>query len=234
MPSSPRTPTRVENRISIDSSPYGYSNGHARSPHSRKSSLCSPSTPGPQSAHATNGIPTMLNDFAGAMDGGNDLGSLADELAEVWDEDAEGDEEVLGLPTDDQCGYTPSGTPQAHHQANGVSSSPAHERTAGGFTSPKKGAEHFKARRRRRDHDGSDCGDDSDLDQTPFSVALEVRMATIQELGRLETEERGGDTDGVVERVVNGLRELGAQSSVETGTTRSVLTISGGPEKSPV
>ena len=220
MPSSPRTPTKAENRVNIDSSPYGYSNGYAKSSHSRKSSLYSPSTPRPQSAH---GIPTMLSDFAGAMDGGNDLGSLADELAEAWDEDGEGEEEVLLLQMDAQGGYTPIETLEAHHGENGVVSSPAYGRGLSGVRSPKKMMEQFKARRRQSAYDGLDYSEDSDFEQSPgMSRALEARIAIIEELARPGTEEDGARGDDVVERVIDGLKDLGAQSSVENGTTRSV------------
>lgn len=234
MPSSPRTPTRAENHINIDSSPYGYSNGYVRSPRSRKSSFYSPATPRPQSAVGTNGIPTMLSDFAGAMDGGNDLGSLADELAEAWEEDVDGEEELAAVQMDEHGGYAPFEPLETQHQEYGNVSSLAHGRTTNGFLSPKKCTQLSKARRRRKDNDGLDYSDDSDREQTDSTlVALEARMTTIENLSRQETDETGAHAGGVVVRVVNGLRDLGAQSSVENGTTRSVLLFHNSPNPRP-
>lgn len=166
----------------------------------------------------------MLGDFAGAMGGGNDLGNLADELAEAWDEDGEGEEEVLGLQMDEQGDHTPFETFEVHHQGDGIILSPAHGRTVNGGSSPKKVTEQYRVRRRRRDLYGSDYSDDSDPEQAPnVSRALEARLATIEGLARQEPEEHEENADGMVQRVVDGLRDLGAQSSVENGITRSVL-----------
>lgn len=175
----------------------------------------------------------MLSDFAGAMDGGNDLGSLADELAEAWDEYVEGEEEVSGLQMDEHCGYAPLEILEPQHQNYENISSPADTRTTNGFSSPQKFTDPVRARRRRRLSEGSDYSDDPDLEPTStMSHALEARIAIMEELARQETDETGPHADGVVQRVVDGLKDLGAQSSVENTTTRSVLPLHDLPKAS--
>jgi len=239
MPSSPRTPTRRQRPSSIDlsfSSPNGSSNGrsHVRPSHSRKSSLYSPSTPRPKSSHGTNGFPTISSDFAGTGGGGNGLGSLADELAEAWDEDGEGEEEVLGLQTDGHEGGCRGGhgvpgeheTQTIHDRGFGVASSPAPGQTTNGPSSPARFTQRSKNERNRSRYDGSDYGDSPDLEEiSSVPPALEARMATIEALARQGTEENGGEADGVIGRVVNGLKDLGGQSGVENGATRLALLI---------
>ena len=227
MTSSPRTPTRAENRFTIDSSPNGYSNGYARSTRSRKSSLCSPITPRPQSANGMNGVSTATGDFAGLGDGGNGRGSLADELAEAWDEDGEseegGSEQPMaeqGVCADFETSEEPE-TSRTNHQVYGTTSSPAQGRGTNGYAISKKVTGLSRTRRKRRQYDGSDHDDDSDFEQvSSVSPLLEGRMATIEGLARQGTEENEAQGDGVIGRVVDGLRDLGAQSSVENGTTR--------------
>lgn len=168
----------------------------------------------------------MLSDFAGAMDGGNDLGSLADELAEAWDEDAQEEEEVVGQDMDEQFNHTPFGASEAHCQANGSGLSPAFGRAMNGVISPKKITDQSRARGRRRGYNGSHYSDDSEPEQdSGISHTLEARIATIERLAQQGTEGNDSRTVDVIERVVDGLRDLGAQSSVENGTTRSVLPL---------
>lgn len=169
-------------------------------------------------------------------DGG--LGNLADELGDVWDEDDEladeefGDE-LDGPDSDEHIGVAlehdgSSGAEMAGHP-NGVpdrgeamaSSSPSGgSRTA---LSPETAAKGRRHQRHRSLYDGSDYGDDSDLEANEgISPALEARMAAVESLVRRGTEENGSATDGVVKRVVEQLRDLGSQIGLENGATRYV------------
>ncbi len=232
MPSSPRTPSRGESRFSFDPSPNGYRDGHGDSPHSRKSSYNAPLTPRPKSSYGRNGTPIFLGDHTGFGDGGNDLGSLADELAEVWDEDGEGGEDISGLQMEDQDISTEfetrqePGVSKGHHQRYSTSSSPGERRPANWLASPTKATAQAKMPRKQRQQDGMGCDHDSDLDEAPlFSPALEAQMAAIEVLALQGTEENVGQADDVILRVMNRLRVLGAQSSVENATSRFVPSL---------
>ncbi|KAI9877401.1 MAG: hypothetical protein M1830_004022 [Pleopsidium flavum] len=235
MPSSPRTPTR-RRHPSVDlsfSSPNGSCNGysHVRTSHSRKSSLYSPSTPRPTSSQGTNGFTTISSDFVGMENGGDGLGSLADELAEAWDEDGEGEEGVSGLQTDGpegNCKEDPElpgeYEPQTIQDREfGVASSPALGQITNGLSSSARFTQRSKNRRKPFLYDGSEHGDTTDLEEdSGASPALEARIAIIEELARQGMEENEGQTDGVIGRVIDGLKDLGGQSGVENGATRLI------------
>ena len=77
--------------------------------------------------------------------------------------------------------------------------------------------------RQESQYDGSDYGNDSDLeDSGGISAGLEARMAGIEALARRGTESNGSELDGVVKRTVNSLKDLGNQSGVENSATRYV------------
>jgi hypothetical protein len=75
-------------------------------------------------------------------------------------------------------------------------------------------------RRQGSEYDGSDYGDESDMDSPGMPSGLVARIDAIESLARRGTEANGTDRDGVVQRVVDGLRDLGSQSGVEGGATR--------------
>ena len=168
-------------------------------------------------------------------DGGGDngLGNLADELGELddWDED----EDEIGSDYEDDM-ELPRENAQAIGMAvdhdgsvgntNGVrdsgvamqSSSPAPSRL-----SPQSAVKSRKHQREHSLYDGSDYGDDSDLEANDgISPALENRMAAIESLARRGMEENGSATDGVVRRVTEQLRDLGSQIGIENGATRYI------------
>jgi hypothetical protein len=169
----------------------------------------------------------------GGEDGG--LGNLADELGDVWDEDddmADGefgdelemteDSEPIGMAVDHD------GSTGADHAINlnvlrdsGVTM-PSSSSSEASKLSPERAAIVRNHRRQRSLYDGSDYGDDSDLEADGISPALEARMAAIESLARRGTEANGSATDGVVKRVVEQLRDLGSQIGIENGATRYV------------
>lgn len=192
----------------------------------RRSSGYSPITP--RSSHEfEHGSPAQHFDGGGDSNG---LGNLADELGD-WDEEEEGldDEfgEELDIPQDD---FPDIGTAVEHDGSFGVdnaaningvrdsgvvmqSSSPTR-------LSPGSAVKAKKHNRNRSMYDGSDYGEDSDLDNEGFSPALESRMAAIESLARRGTEENGSASDQVVKRVTEQLRDLGSQIAIENGATR--------------
>lgn len=241
MPSSPRTPNRRRQSTSIDlsftsASPQSNAYDSIRSPRSRKSSLSSlrsvrsPITPRPRSSHEPNEYFGSSNGYGNAVEAGNGLGSLADELAEAWDSEEE-IEEVVQAPQADvedrrcnggleeQIREPSSDKPQYTNFSRPSYSLPQHART--GSLSPPKLPPRQKHRRQNSHYDGSDYGDNSDFeDATGISPSLEARMATIESLARRGIESNGSDADAVIQRVADLLKDLGSQSGVENGASR--------------
>jgi hypothetical protein len=147
----------------------------------------------------------------------NGLGNLADELAEAWD-DGEGDEddeepdmnfqergEEGGVTRDSGVDVTSSPVQAGSKPSNLI------------LPTPTRGH-----RRQPSEYDGSDYGGDSDLDSPGIPPGLQSRMDMVESLARRGTENNGTDRDGVVNRVIEGLKDLGGQSGVEGGATRFV------------
>jgi methyl-accepting chemotaxis protein len=86
--------------------------------------------------------------------------------------------------------------------------------------SPSAAIKAKKHSRQRSLYDGSDYGDDSDLDSEGITPALESRMAAVESLARRGLEENGSASDEVVKRVTDQLRDLGSQIGIENGATR--------------
>lgn len=102
--------------------------------------------------------------------------------------------------------------------------------TGNSMLSPPKPATNKKIlahRRHESQYDGSDYGNDSDLEETGgFTPGLEARMAGIDSLARRGTEANGSSADLVVQRTVALLRDLGGQSGIENGATRYLHRLS--------
>lgn len=209
--------------------------------HSRRQSFNRPSSRSgyspitPRSSHDfDHGSPAQH--FGGRDDGGG-LGNLADELGEWGSEDEEMDSEFgeeLEQPKEDitsigtaveHDGSTGSVGSQDVVNSNGVrdsgvamqSSPSTHSRAT---LSPSAALKTKKHARQRSLYDGSDYGDDSDLENEGISPALEARMAAIESLARRGMEENGSASDEVVKRVTEHLRDLGSQIAIENGATR--------------
>jgi hypothetical protein len=160
----------------------------------------------------------MGNDVFGSGGGAapsNGLGNLADELADAWD-DEEGDDED-GEPDMNFQEVRAEGG-EMRDSGVDVHSSPVQK--PAGLIPPVGGNGH---RRQQSDYDGSDYGGDSDLDSPGIPPGLAARMDMVESLARRGTENNGTDRDGVVKRVIDGLKDLGVQSGVEGGASRLVL-----------
>ncbi|KAI5303175.1 hypothetical protein KEM56_007830, partial [Ascosphaera pollenicola] len=83
---------------------------------------------------------------------------------------------------------------------------------------------HRKTDSGRSLYDGSDYGNDSDFEEsTDLSPALEQRMASIDNLVRFSLAESRAGGDQVVERMIEGLRDLGgSQGRLETSASRLI------------
>jgi hypothetical protein len=236
VPSSPVTPTRrrrAPSSIDLSSaSPQIYAvNGFGQTP------FHSPQTPRssyPQSpvtrqrnSQIMNGIHQVSTDDINVGDSGGGLGSLADELADAW-EDEEG--------YDDASSFNGPGADPSHvnHDEDGVYIDAAyHMGMPQGDLSPEHHSLHpsgprarsgqTRHRRQESQYDGSDYGNESGLeDPGSISPSLEARMTAIEHLVRKGLEDNNSSNDQVIPRVVESLRDLGAQSGIENGVTRYV------------
>ncbi|KAL8737798.1 MAG: hypothetical protein Q9181_001332 [Wetmoreana brouardii] len=242
MPASPRTPTRRQKTSNLEqplSSPrqVGYSpSGKRSSKRFSINSLPSPATFDPLTVPDDNLGFSESGNSAGAIDETDVLGNLADELAEAWDG---GDGQSHGI-----CGnaVTPceaNGSPngyddqrarpilEIHHDfSNGIPKISQHEPKDSQSLSPPKRSTRLRHQRipsNISDYDGSDYGDNSDLEGVQgISALLEHRLAAIESLARRGTESNGSGGDKIVTRVAESLRDLGSQAGVETGASRSV------------
>jgi len=231
MPIPPRTPNRRRKSSDLESpfshispQPNGYTS--TRPYHIRRTSsnsIQSPVTPRPLSSHSRNVDFGSSNGFCTAQDGGNGLGNLADELAEAWDE--EGEEEIEARSPDAQIdrdlanGHT---TPHLLASPSSISNhlpSPPFPRKDPSSLSPTKPASRSKHRRKKSQHASSDYGSDPE-EVDGISRSLEAHMAAIEHLARHGTEANDSDTDDVISRLAESLRDLGSQSGMENSTSR--------------
>jgi hypothetical protein len=141
------------------------------------------------------------------------MGSLADELG-GWS----GDEGEEDLEEEFEEEEHPNGNLERERDSGiDVGSSPATTK----HLSPAQATTKKGHRRVNSAYDGSEYGSESDLEETELvSATLEARMASIEAMARRGLEENGTEGDRVVARVTEALRNLGWQSSIETGSTR--------------
>ncbi|KAI9756853.1 MAG: eukaryotic translation initiation factor 3 subunit A [Chaenotheca gracillima] len=230
-PSSPRTPTHRRHRSSrgAPTSPIIVESSPMQRPRSRKSSMPSPMTPRHQSVQGVNAALGAAGEFQGDNEMGNGLGSLADELAEGWDEDEEADmEDVSGLPEGDNDDNGGAEAAEALERAGTqtepttpISKAQARRETL----SPGMGGGQNRSHHRRKEsqYDGSDYGSESDLEPTGLTRGLETRISEIEALARQGQVLDGAQpADDVIQSVIAGLRDLGGQASVENGATRLI------------
>lgn len=203
-------------------------NGFApRSPQSPKtprlSAPPSPVTPRQSTAHRGS------EDFSAAQGGGGGggLGNLADELADAWEQEEEG----YGYASGQENGRT--GSLQGHSDGEDAYLQSVRDmctRSPSAGLSPERAARskhrsaHLRQHRRQESYyDGSDYGNESDLDETSdISPGLDSQMASIDSLARRGIENNGSDNDLVIQRTVEALRDLGGQSGIENSAMRSV------------
>lgn len=225
---APPSPLKLSHRRPSDmddslvSPGTGGINGFApQSPRSPRTPRLS-APPSPEVPRDMNGSQRESADFSAEVGGGGGLGNLADELADAWEQEEEGYGYASGQenaragsqqmdPSDGEDAYTHS----VRNMRSGSLSadSPARNRLR---------APHLRHHRRQESHyDGSDYGNDSDLDETAdISPALESQMADIESLVRRGIENNGSENDHVIQRTVEALRDLGSQSGIENSAMR--------------
>jgi hypothetical protein len=208
MPSSPRSPTHSRHPSNIDISfttPYS-------SRRQSKTSVYTPTTPIHFSLTRSDSI--GIDIIGNGEESGSGLGNLADELADVWDDDeAEAEDGELDMS------FQEMPTEVEATRDSGVDIAEPPEQTPKPISLvPLLNGRHH--RRKGSEYDGSDYGDDSDLDTAGMPPGLLAKIDLVENLARRGSEKNGTDRDDVVKRVVDGLKDLGSQSGVEGGATR--------------
>lgn len=175
------------------------------------------------------GSTRFSGDFsAEANAGGGGLGSLADELANAWDEDGDGEGED-GAPEindDSPVGQHFGGNGHEYESLHGLGigestgdSENESDAESGRLRPPrqKTTSNHQRHRRHESLYDGSDYGNDSDFeDPGDLPPGLEARMAGLDTLVR----DSQAINDELIDRFIHGLRDLGGQAGIENNTTR--------------
>ena len=153
----------------------------------------------------------VADEFGGFQERTNGLGNLAEELADIWDEDGERD------PAQSPCGEqvhsagalpTVTSTLAGGHDESIALSDTAHDPS---------GSRHQESGLRPASLDGD--GSDSE-EASLFSATLEAGMTAVDNLVRQESDRDGTALDDVVCRLTDALRELPSQSGIENGTSR--------------
>ncbi|KAJ6119261.1 hypothetical protein N7523_003541 [Penicillium sp. IBT 18751x] len=234
MPRLPPSPLKLVHRHPsiMDDSPISPgtqgANGFAlQSPGSpRTPRLSAPPSPlmSRQNLQAMDGSHRESVDFSTETGGSGGLGNLADELADAWEQEEDG----YGYASGQETARTGS---QQMEQSDGEDAyiQSVHDMHSGspGSESPARNrlrAPHLRQHRRAESHyDGSDYGNDSDLDESAdISPALESQMADIESLARRGIENNGSENDHVIQRTVESLRDLGGQSGIENSAMRLI------------
>ncbi|KAL4925177.1 uncharacterized protein BDV17DRAFT_272749 [Aspergillus undulatus] len=233
MPSSPPPPLRLSHRHSrrwssnsnmdpmspTTYAPNGYSLNSPLSP--RLSGPPSPGTPRQHYAQSTNGSARMSGDFGAVAESSGGLGNLADELADAWEEEEE--EGGYGYASGQEAAPMESHSPGQSRTRTPSPGSSYDERDSLQPPRPKLRNVSNRHRRHESQYDGSDYGNDSDLEEVAdMPPGLENQIAEIESLARRGLENNGSETDHVVERAVAALQDLGAQSGVENSAMRLI------------
>ncbi|MCJ1336235.1 hypothetical protein MMC09_001511 [Bachmanniomyces sp. S44760] len=247
MPSSPRTP-RHRRTSSIKDFP-AFSNSpqvNVCSPtrpynNSRKSSLQStdpPLTPRPKSSQGGSFDFGFPEDSNGVTAAGNGLGSLADELAEAWDED---DEDGDSIPEISSANIRDSANGHSNQKGGNIASDPTQESSRSippvfplqswpnGVSSSENPVTRSNGGRKNNELKRPDSDHDPDPGQDSNGIppSLELQIALIESLSRQDTQGKIKDTshdeiskDDVTLRVSSLLKDLTPQSTIEDQISR--------------
>jgi hypothetical protein len=172
------------------------------------------------------------------------MGSLADELADVWAEDAvedaagagfveglqEGSTELVSLESGPEQPINMDGTHDIGSRIPPQPPSPLRQHSkklskSNNLSPQLNGHSHLPPRHRRTEsnYDGSDYGPDSDLEDLPPTLLR--RISDIESLTRISAHADDavfGENGGIIARTAAGLKDLGPQASIENGTTRLI------------
>ncbi|WYZ46486.1 hypothetical protein EsH8_IX_000711 [Colletotrichum jinshuiense] len=221
----PQTPGHSRHPSSIDAS-YQYNSVNS-SPRNRRQSRSSANDPvTPLRSSFNNQDALDISYASGAMDDGNGLGNLADELADAFsDSGEEGEyyEDDNGTPNisveeaDGRDGAEVTRDSGVDVASLAEAGTKAKNLNLGPPPLAQRGH-----RRTGSEYDGSEYGSESDLDSPGMLPSLVAKMDAVESLARRGTESNGGPTDGVFHRVTEGLRDLGSQAGVEGSATRLI------------
>ncbi len=200
-----------------------------------KSSLHEPSTPLRQSFNAGDSMDVFSSGAVGRGTGLG-LGNLADELADALSDDEDDEDEYYDQSAPDiSVDLHSTGEGQRDSGVDVAATSPKGPDDGDGGGGDNNGDGHGRERnmslslptpngrghrRAGSVYDGSEYGSDSDLDSPGMPPSLVAKIDAVESLARRGTENNGGPTDGVFQRVTDELRDLGSQSGVEGGATR--------------
>lgn len=253
MPSSPLTPTRrrtssstADHLSATSANPQSIhhpSKPPFNNPTSSQYSLASPSTPPTVHSHSRSGYFESSSGSDDPIDSGSaiNLGNLADELADAF-EDEDEDEEGRGEDNDDEHGFRDTASGSLYIRAEGmrhgqlkenvhplssndvpngppISISPVRQNESDLTSSPLKQSSRPRHTRKPSQYDRPDCGDDSDL-EVSHSPVLEARLADVDSLARQVIHVSGSDADEIVQRLADCLKDLGSQAGVENAAAR--------------
>ncbi|RKF59578.1 hypothetical protein GcM3_173015 [Golovinomyces cichoracearum] len=220
MSSTPKHSRQSSNNID------SFSKSHSRT-HSRISgySPCTPSRIVAGTNQLDHNSPETFHSGNLSITQTNGSGNLADELADAWDEDEDEDEDQ---EEDDEIRKERSGYDLNTQQQKELN--PSRDSGVDVSTLPFKNSRasiqsQVSGREYRKfssDYDGSEYGDNSTLEIDDTPAGLLAKMDLVESLVRRGTENNGSDRDGIVKRVIEGLRDLGGQSKIEGGTTRLI------------
>lgn len=230
IPSSPSSNRHRRHPSSLDLTPSTYTDNAYYYPQTPQSPNSSWALRPENAGQALNGDRRMSEDYMSNVGdgGGGGLGNLADELADAW-ADEDGYEDASGIDVgqppadgDSTAGDEPGSRRQAEEgdeEENVSHDEQEHNR----LSLPRPKSMHFQHRHRRTEsqYDGSDYGNDSDLEEAAeIPPSLEARMAAIESLARRGTGDVPGATDQVTNRLIELLQNLGAQTGIENGAAR--------------
>lgn len=220
MTASPTTPRHSRNSSAADSF-HGYYHARRQS----KSSVNDPATPFPNDLRHQDSMDLGVL-TSGGLAAVNGMGNLADELADAFSDSND----------EDEAEYEENRVHMPHSQITETQTTAADGRGAGGLghdSTPTNNAPdghgindrllspHGRGHQRRNtDYDGSEYGSESDLDSGGMPPTLIAKIDAIESLARRGTENYGGPGDEVIQRVTDGLRDLGPQSTVEGNASR--------------
>ncbi|KAG6004906.1 hypothetical protein E4U21_000633 [Claviceps maximensis] len=156
------------------------------------------------------------------------MGNLADELADAFSDSDEEDEGELESGQEQGPNTQPR---QTHNNftdgaAGGgpdITSTPTRSQFKDKANHQKLLSPHGRENRNAAmDYDGSEYGSESDLDCAGIPATLIAKIDAIESLARRGTENYGGADDDVLQRVTDGLRDLGSQLTVEGNASRLI------------
>ena len=173
------------------------------------------------------------------------MGSLADELGDVWGEDGVDDQGSGFLDGLQEESTEPSSTSQGQEQSINLGDmhdfgmgmpvqspqppSPVRQHSkkasrSNALSPPSNGPTESQPRHRRTEsnYDGSDYGPDSDPENLPPTLLR--RISDIESLTRISahTDDHLGENGGIIAWTTAGLKDLGPQASIENGATRLI------------